>query len=34
MQDLNNEDMAHQDKILHEIQLLMSIYNLKNTTNN
>ncbi len=31
---LNDENLAVQDKILHEIQLLKAQYNLKNTTNN
>lgn len=31
---LNDEDLAEQDKILHEIQLLMAFYNYKNLTNN
>lgn len=34
MREINNEDMAKQDKIQHEIELLLSIYNLKYTTNN
>ena len=34
MHDVNAEDMAKQDKIQHEIELLLSIYNLKFTTNN
>lgn len=34
MQEVTNEDMAKQDKIQHEIELLLSIYNLKFTTNN
>lgn len=34
MQEITAEDMAHQDKIQHEIELLLSIYNLKFTTNN
>ena len=34
MREVNNEDMAKQDKIQHEIELLLSIYNLKYTTNN
>ncbi|WP_029905697.1 TolC family protein [Prevotella sp. 10(H)] len=34
MREINNEDMAKQDKIQHEIELLLSIYNLKFTTNN
>lgn len=34
MRDINAEDMARQDKILHEIELLLAIYNLKFTTNN
>jgi outer membrane protein TolC len=32
--EINNEHMSRQNKALHEIQLLMSIYSLKNTTNN
>lgn len=34
MQEITAEDMARQDKIEHEIELLLSIYNLKFTTNN
>ncbi len=34
MREITSEDMARQDKILHEIQYLMAIYELKNTTNN
>lgn len=34
MREVNNEDMAKQDKITHQIELLLSIYNLKYTTNN
>ncbi|MDR2948938.1 MAG: TolC family protein [Prevotella sp.] len=34
MQEITAEDMARQDKIQHEIELLLSIYNLKFTTNN
>jgi len=34
LRDINSEDQAKQSKVLHEIQLLMSIYNYKNTTNN
>jgi outer membrane efflux protein len=34
MQDVNAEHAAKQDKVLHEIQLLMVIYDLKYTTNN
>lgn len=34
MQDVNAEHTAKQDKVLHEIQLLMAIYDLKYTTNN
>lgn len=34
IKDINSEDLAKQEKILHEIQLLMSIYKLKNTLNN
>ena len=32
--ELNKESMANQTKISHEIELLKSIYDLKNTTNN
>lgn len=32
--DINSEQMAIQDKILHEAQLLLAIYNLKFATNN
>lgn len=34
MRDVNAEQMALQDKILHEIELLLAIYNLKFVTNN
>ena len=34
MREVTNEDMAKQDKIQHETELLLSIYNLKYTTNN
>ena len=34
LRDLTAEDQARQNKALHEIQLLMSIYEIKNTTNN
>ena len=34
LRDLTSEDQARQNKILREIQLLMSIYEIKNTTNN
>lgn len=34
MREINAEDLAKQDKIQHEIELLLSIYNLKFTTNN
>ena len=34
LSDLTAEDQARQNKALHEIQLLMSIYEIKNTTNN
>lgn len=34
LREINSEDMAKQDKIQHEIELLLSIYNLKFTTNN
>lgn len=34
MRDITSEDLAHQDKIQHEIELLLSIYNLKYTVNN
>ncbi|PXV67372.1 outer membrane protein TolC [Dysgonomonas alginatilytica] len=33
MREVNAEDLAKQDKIQHEIELLLSIYNLKYTTN-
>lgn len=33
MRDVNSEETARQDKILHEIQWLQAIYNLKFTTN-
>jgi len=32
--DINAEQMAIQDKILHEIEYLLAIYNLKLATNN
>ena len=34
MREINAENIAKQEKATHEIQLLMAIYNLKNTTNN
>lgn len=34
MRDVNAEDLAKQDRIQHEIELLQAIYNLKYTTNN
>lgn len=34
MHEISQENLARQDKIAHEIQLLMAVYNLKNTTNN
>lgn len=34
LREINAEDMAKQDKIQHEIELLLSIYDLKFTTNN
>lgn len=34
MREINAEDLAKQEKIQHEIELLLSIYNLKFTTNN
>lgn len=34
MQDVNAEHTAKQEKVLHEIQLLLAIYDLKYTTNN
>lgn len=34
MNDVNAEDLAKQDKIQHEIELLLSVYNLKYATNN
>ncbi len=34
MREINAEDLAKQDKIQHEVELLLSIYNLKYTTNN
>ncbi len=34
IRDMQAEDMARQEKSLHEIQLLISTYNLKNITNN
>lgn len=33
LREITAEDVAKQNKSLHEIQLLMAIYNLKNTTN-
>ena len=34
LRDLTLEDQAHQNKLLHEIQLLKTMYDIKNTTNN
>ncbi|BEG98961.1 TolC family protein [Bacteroides sedimenti] len=34
LREINSEDQAKQNKALHEIQLIMSIYNYKNSTNN
>ncbi len=34
LREVTAEDQARQNKSLHEVQLLMAIYNLKNTTNN
>jgi outer membrane protein TolC len=34
MRDINSEERARQDKILHETEMLQAIYNLKYTTNN
>ena len=34
MREVCSEDLAKQAKITHEIELLMAVYNLKNTTNN
>lgn len=34
LREINAEDQAKQNKALHEIQLIMSIYNYKNSTNN
>jgi outer membrane protein TolC len=34
IREVNAENMAVQEKALHEMQLLISIYNIKNTTNN
>ena len=34
LREINAADQARQSKHLHEIQYLMAIYNLKNTTNN
>lgn len=34
MRDVNAEELAKQDKILHEVEMLLAIYNLKFTTNN
>jgi len=33
MRDVNAEEMARQEKIVHEIELLMAMYNLKYVTN-
>jgi hypothetical protein len=34
LREINAENLAQQAKALHEIQLLMSIFTLKNTLNN
>lgn len=34
MRDVNAEQLAVQDKILHEIELLLAMYDLKYITNN
>ena len=34
IRDIQAEDMARQEKSMHEMQLLISVYNLKNITNN
>jgi outer membrane protein TolC len=34
MQEISRENLARQSKAIHEIDLLIAIYNLKNTTNN
>jgi len=34
LREVNAESLAKQQKVLHEIQLMMSIYNLKYSTNN
>ena len=34
IREVNAENIAIQDKSLHEMQLLIAIFNLKNTTNN
>jgi hypothetical protein len=34
IREINAENMAIQTKVLHEIQLYMAVYQLKNTTNN
>lgn len=34
LRDINNENQARQNRALHEIQLYMSVYQLKNNTNN
>jgi len=34
MRDINAEEQAKQDKIFHEIEMLLAMYNLKFTTNN
>lgn len=34
MRDVNAEELAKQEKILHEIEMLLAIYNLKYVTNN
>lgn len=33
LREVTAEDLAKQEKVLHEIQLLSAIYELKNTTN-
>ena len=34
LREITSEDLARQNKVLHEIQWLMELYNLKNSTNN
>jgi hypothetical protein len=34
LRDINNENQARQNRALHEIQLYMSVYQLKNNSNN